>query len=188
MELRAIALGFVFLLPGLITPSCKSRETADKAPPVNEETSEPSSSKIGSDHAVPMGRAFSGAAQLSFALYYLPTPKSDPQDTLLHLITSRYSFLKVAKPQDNDTETSSLVRLSTPLIADFRPPDEESMQYFARGLSVEDRRAVQSTQQATLFEFQLSLGKTLSHHKRILELMSKLSEETGGLLWCIGSA
>jgi len=166
----------------LVGFACNKKSDSDSAPtPARKSIPEASAPAPQGLELAPAGPALAERAILPFAIYYLPTPKRDPLTELKKLIAKEYSFVSIAS--DVDSGTMPFVVVQEPDMADFAPPDVESLQYFGRGLSKAQVASVQESKQALLLIFNLPPKDRLQHHREVMELMLKLAKRTKGLLW-----
>ncbi|MBI5278643.1 MAG: DUF2314 domain-containing protein [Burkholderiales bacterium] len=140
--------------------------------------------------AVAMAQAAAGPlksdqVRIQYAVFYLPAPAADPLQRLNALATANR-----AGPMLTDTLPVGATRLA--LVrgrvekdprAKYRPPDLALLQHLGRGLSPEQGRALQQTQQVLVLDFAHPGARALESLRAADELVEKLAREAGALVW-----
>ncbi len=185
MPLRPTTLRcFISIAATLSLVGCKGTDNTGSSPVVEPNAQEvvvPVANAKLDYKPVPAGTALADTVRVRFAIYFLPTPTIRPEKEFKRLVRSRYSFLSLAPERESGTTPFAVV--GAPDMSEFAPPTVETLKYIGRGLSPEDRTAVQASQEAWLVDFSLSQTEAASQHREVMKLMAELAKKTGGLLW-----
>ncbi len=108
-----------------------------------------------------------------FALYFTPEPTSEPELELERMLKEEY-------PELNDL--GSLTTKWLP-IADYPPPDQESLRYLSVGLEDTIAQALAAAEQVFVLTFETAPENCLSVNRYACQIAADLSDATSGYLW-----
>ncbi len=117
------------------------------------------------------------------AIYHRETPRADARAVLGRLAEA--SGFVVANPDGSVEDKSGRprVQLAQPSISEFTPPSADSLQYFGRGLSADDERAVVTSRAVTVLEFVGPAANASDQYPKTLSIVRDLARELGGYVW-----
>ena len=149
--------------PGEITHSNSSTEKEDIVPPKD----------VMEDHIT-----------FQFAIYYLPTPKTDPLAELAtQLKVEAASFARVKKVDGKENAPTLAARIDTEPQKNYAPPDAQFLQRFGRGLNADDVKQLQKTRSVLILDFSYPKTHVWTGQRAALKLTGSLARSTGGVIW-----
>ncbi len=119
-----------------------------------------------------------------FAVYYLPTPNKDPMVVFRDLLANRYPNVQVV--DDVPEEAGGMLvraRMFDNVQAAYRPPDEDELRHFGRGISSEQADLLQGSDQALILEYGHPAANVWTALRTSAEMTEQIARETGGLIW-----
>jgi uncharacterized protein YegJ (DUF2314 family) len=126
-----------------------------------------------------LGREFRFRA----AIYHRETPRTDAREAFARLAEAAGFVVAAPDGSVKDAAGRTHARLEQPSIAEFAPPNADSLQYFGRGLSAEDGRAVVASRAVTVIEFIGAAASANDEYKKALSIVRDLARELGGYVW-----
>jgi uncharacterized protein YegJ (DUF2314 family) len=119
-----------------------------------------------------------------YAVYMLPVHKKDPQAVLRQAIAKQLPEVKlVTELPAEPGEMMVKPRAENNVQRDYAPPSVESLQYSANGLSDQEEKTLQGTQEAFILEFAHPRESVWAGLHAADELIEKVARETGGFVW-----
>lgn len=119
-----------------------------------------------------------------FAVYYLPRPSGDPLAALRQVLVRQHNqFTLVAQMPEVPGDLLVCARVQSDVPQEYAPPDMASLQHFGRGLTAEQARALQKSEQAFLLDFGYPSKYVWEGLRAANEITEAVARETGGLLW-----
>lgn len=134
-----------------------------------------------SGQPVPAGSPLAETATMSFGIYFLPRAKGDARAALVERLRALRPPLEVMV--DGSPHASSHAFVRERQIADFRPPDRQSLEYAGRGLSEAEATAVQDSQQVVTVDLVVERARMHAVHRDAMAIMLEVATRSGGLLW-----
>lgn len=120
----------------------------------------------------------------TFAIYYLPQPRTDPVAMLGNLLTNKFQgFHQADSLSGEETAPTVAVWTSENPHNDCPPPDLESIQLFNHGVSPQQAVALQTTQTAMVLNFSYPAEQPWDRLRLALRLTGELAATTAGLIW-----
>jgi len=129
----------------------------------------------------PAGDPHGSHFHFELAVYHLRSPKIEPIGAVRRLAKDRPLIVSEGTPDATPDAPTLFVR--APSLADYAPPDIDSLRYSGRGLSEQDEQLLQSAPSVTALAFAGPQADALSTYRSALDLAAKLQRATGGLLW-----
>lgn len=126
--------------------------------------------------ALRAGRVFT-----TVAIYYLPTATVPAKAAFDELVRAEPGLNVVDEP--SATTPLPSVTLEEPAIANYAPPDAESLQYFARGLSPQQTAALPTSRGVAVLTFCAAGADAVAQLRRAQRLATALAAKTGGIVW-----
>jgi uncharacterized protein YegJ (DUF2314 family) len=115
------------------------------------------------------------------AVYHAQAPSRDMRATVERL--ARGQFALVVDDAAAERASGATLVVSSPTLSDFALPDEDSLHYFARGLSAQDEQALLASQAVTALSFRGPGDQASVQYRAALQLVGALVRETGGYPW-----
>lgn len=130
------------------------------------------------DRPLAKGRLYAERARFQLAIYYLPRPEGDPRTALQRLLSRRPS-LRLGTAADG-ASTVSMAKLD---IAEYRPPDEDLLTRFGKGLTPAQIKALQSVEAVFGLDFSYRPADGFDVVRDAQRLLLDLARETKGVIW-----
>lgn len=135
-------------------------------------------------HLVPAGSPIADSIQFEYAVYMLPTRAKNPSVVLRELMAKKYASLKlVGEISDSPREMVLSARLQNHVQQEYAPPDMESLQYSGYGLSQEQARALQKSEEAFILQFSHPKNNVWTGLRNANALVEEIARKTKGLVW-----
>jgi len=168
--LAALTLGL-----GLLTSCAAKQSTGGTQGKVARQipnlTVEPLSAPLRGDYAV-----------FQAAIYFPAKPAVDPKRVFRELASKRAPELEIVAEGAEPTDLPA-VFVGQPKIEDYAPPTLESLAYFGRGLTDEEKRVVASSKHVLTFAFLENTADAAKGIARASTLLSGVAERSGGYVW-----
>jgi uncharacterized protein YegJ (DUF2314 family) len=122
--------------------------------------------------------------QFRYAIYFLSPQTKDPSLILQENINAEYPALKLVA--DLPTEPHQPVvcpHLIKDVKAEYAPPSDDLLQYFAHGVSPGQIKALHQSKEAFVMEFAHSRENVWDGLKIANQLAEEMARKTGGLIW-----
>jgi len=119
--------------------------------------------------------------RFSFGIYHLPKASKDGAAEFRSRLAGHPIKLRQAPP--TGVWDSPFAYVDKPPLDKYAPPDMSSLQYFARGLSEQQKEELQRSQEVTAMHFGGPPGGSLGTYKVALGIAATVGADTGGLLW-----
>ena len=118
------------------------------------------------------------------AIYHREAPRTDAAAAALRPLAEASGFA-VTGPggEPSGAADRTRVRFAQPPIAEFAAPSGDSLEYYGRGLSPEDERAVPASRAVTVLEFVGSAASAHDEYRKALSIVRDLARELGGYIW-----
>jgi uncharacterized protein YegJ (DUF2314 family) len=115
----------------------------------------------------------------------LPKPTSDPLAALRQALAAANAGMVKIVEQMPAAPADPCVRAQVreEIHDEYAPPDIESLKHFGRGLTDEQAKAVQSSEQALVLEFGHPKQSVWRSLRAATEIAEEIARQTGGLLW-----
>jgi len=165
-----------------VVAACKSEPAGEQGSAVRpaKRAAPQAATPAAAKQPVPPGSPFVERAVMRFAIYFTPRATRDARAELARLVARE---LHPPLPIDPEPAVGSHLRMTSPAIADFAPPDPHQLEYFGRGLTAEQVAAVQKSQEVVLLEFVAEGAGRHAIHRGAMTIMHDLALRCGGLLW-----
>jgi len=165
-----------------VVAACKNEPAGEKATAVRPATrSAPqAAAPAAAKQPVPPGSPFAERAVMQFAVYFTPRATRAARPEIARLVARE---LHPPLPIDPEPAVGSHLRVTTPPIADFAPPDRDLLEYFGRGLSPAQISAVQDSQEVVELEVVAEGAGRNAIHRGAMTIMHGLALRCGGLVW-----
>jgi uncharacterized protein YegJ (DUF2314 family) len=131
----------------------------------------------------PAGNLYDPQVGFQFAVFYLPKPSGDPADVLKKLCADK--FKQFHETADVLAEGSPYPRVAVKAVklADYEPPQYDTLQYCAHGLNEDQKKALPASQSVFVVEFASDAVGALATLKSAQGLIQDIAVQTGGLIW-----
>jgi uncharacterized protein YegJ (DUF2314 family) len=163
-----------------ITASVAFRQRRRPEPAPARVTEESQGAPVEVGKRVPAGSLLGEHFRFEAAIYHLPRPRTDPVAALKRLLAGGTIKLQAGAPAAGE---EARVWIKQPPIAEYAPPSAESLEFFSRGLSPEDKKQLAASKAVTMLVFEGPARDALPTYKRALTVVHDLREATGGLMW-----
>jgi len=130
----------------------------------------------------PSGSLLAERFRFRVVVYNATKPKLDVEKEL-RVVNEASGFLVLTEGKKQKAEQRSSVLLAFPPIEKLAPPDADTLEYFAKGLSEKEKRALATSRSAIALEFTGKGESALVDYKKALELSLALARKLGGFLW-----
>ena len=132
----------------------------------------------------PAGPPMAESMQFQYAIYMLPVPARDPLTVLQQILSKEFKELKlVAEIPKQPKEMFVHARTQKNVHDEYPPPTAEHMKYYQQGLSAEQVKAVQSSQEAFILEFAHPKAKVWTGLRDANVVVEEIARATRGLIW-----
>jgi uncharacterized protein YegJ (DUF2314 family) len=133
---------------------------------------------------IPMGALMDESISFQYAVYYLPLPTNDPLIVLHQLLDEQEDAPTFASEMQKKT-SKRLVR-GYPLEevkTEYPPPDRQSLQYFGRGITLDQAEQLQKSRLVFIMNFAHDKAHVWRGLRTANAIAEALARKTGGLLW-----
>lgn len=138
---------------------------------------------LASSHLLPGADIADDRVAIQMALFYAPTPSSDPLPALRELSSTPDLACRVIDPGSDATDPLPVVWAHWAPIDRYGPPTEQAWRYRTRGLPAELQPQLAAAPRALVLDFLVARADAVAANERIARLVSALAEATGGLPW-----
>lgn len=181
---RNVLPAFGLLLAGLVFCCCSPKSNQDRSNSPALDEAKLGSSGPSTGKPFPAGPLMKHQIAFQFAIYYLPSPKTDPLKRLNDLLQRESKgFEKVDQIAPDKEGPLVAARVVNDVQKSYAPPDLNSLQHFGRGLSREQAVALRDSKTALLLDFAYSKKHVWDGLRSALSLTGELAHSTGGVLW-----
>lgn len=119
-----------------------------------------------------------------FAIYLIPDCGKAPAITATkHAQTLLPNFNLVTSINNPAKKPSLNIKVIDDALTEYSPPDEQSLHYFGRGISAEDGKKLQKSNNAILLNFTYPVDYVLTGMQEALLFTKKLAQTCNGLIW-----
>ena len=130
------------------------------------------------------GPLFDERAWFCFAIYYLPTPGSEPLAALRRELEASFPDFRLVPKLASDLEGACVAGLLEKYVqTEFAPPSVEALRQWGFGVSEEQAKQVQQSREALLLRFVVPRAEVWERGREACRLALALARATGGLLW-----
>ncbi len=168
-------------LGAALVAGCKRKQEAAPAPSEQASQRVPIAGQLTSADKVKKGHVLAPRATFQLAVFHLKKPKLDVEKELRRLAAEKK--LEVHLDSEPEPQAGQGVRFGSPPIADYAPPDIESLQYYGEGLSEQEGKDLQSAHSVTTLSFYSAGSDATATYRAALELTRDLAKSAGGLAW-----
>lgn len=133
---------------------------------------------------IPKGALMDESISFQYAVYYLPLPTNDPLVVLRQLLDEQEDAPTFANEMQ-EKPGKPLVR-GYPLKAvktEYPPPDTQSLQYFGRGLTLNQAEQLQKSRLVFIMSFAHGKAHVWRGLRSANSIAETIARKTGGLLW-----
>lgn len=117
------------------------------------------------------------------AIYHPEAPRGDAGAALRRLAEASGFVVARLDEAIDEKADRTVVLFDQPPIAKFAPPDEDSLEYFGRGLSPADERAIVESRAVTVLAFIGPAPRAHQDYSKALSMLRELARELGGYVW-----
>jgi uncharacterized protein YegJ (DUF2314 family) len=165
IEARIIAAA-IALISSALLPSCSKRWDASLVPP---------------------GSPFAEFIGYTYAVYLLPDRAAhgiDPSAAMRNALANEFTSLNLVDAIPREPH-GTLVRahLQKNVKKEFPPPDLSSLQYFGRGISSEEAKKLQASDEAFILEFAYPRQDIWTSLRTANALVEEIARKSHGLIW-----
>ena len=168
-RIRVTGVTLLLIAGGTLCPSCSQRSS--------EQSSDPQSTT---------GELMEDQITYQFAVYYLPTPTTEPLAELNALLAQQQQplmFRRVDEINGQEASPTVAAHLEADPQTAYTPPDLEYLQRFGRGLTPAEAEALQTTQAVLILDWSYPKEHVWTGFRSALEITDALARSTGGLVW-----
>jgi hypothetical protein len=143
-----------------------------------------SCSKKPEANLVPAGSQMADSIQFEYAVYMLPVHGKDPMVVLRQALAKQYANLKlIDEVPKQPGEMVVSARLKNHVQQEYAPPDMESLKYSGYGLSQEQARNLQKSEEAFVLQFSHPKENVWTGLRNADALVEEVARNTNGLVW-----
>jgi hypothetical protein len=122
--------------------------------------------------------------EYQFAIYLIPDCGKDPAATVKKQAQTLLRNFNLVASTSIPAKTPSLsIKVINNAQTEYSPPNEQSLQYFGRGVSIEDGKKLQKSNEAIILNFSYPMDYVLSGMQEALAFTRKLAQVCNGLIW-----
>ncbi|MGC4120711.1 MAG: DUF2314 domain-containing protein [Myxococcales bacterium] len=118
------------------------------------------------------GPILADETRFSFAVYHLARPKVDALALARKLAGERPAL-----------QGEGVLAVTAPALADYEPPSLEDLEYFGRGLTDEQSKALQTPHSVTHLQVRTSGANAVAALRELEGLVTEVAKQTGGVVW-----
>ncbi|MEM9691735.1 MAG: hypothetical protein AAGA56_04265 [Myxococcota bacterium] len=167
----------------LAMTSCKRRDehASSESVPATKSTATASNPAREAKRPWPAGKLIHGPVSLVFAVYALP---GGTADVLAAARAAHGGLATLTLIEEGEMSfAATTLRLTTPAMKDFAPPDAGNLAFVGRGLSEAEVAAVQHSPQVVVMTFNAPAKHARRMHRDALALADEVAKTSGGLIW-----
>ena len=121
---------------------------------------------------------------IEFAVYYLPTHKSDPMPIVRKQVSEIAPDISIVdKFSEKITSPTLIMFLEKDVPNEYIPPDLDSIKYFGKSLTLDQAKALQESKHALILVFAHPPDQALPSLYAANQIVEHVARATGGLVW-----